>query len=119
MTGFGREIKDYEDPRKQYKPNIKPNIKPWEIGSAGFNKYGDFLGFGKQAEEEHPLAGYKSPFTTLKKEGWNYNNGGLSKPYKMPESNDPLGKLPDFTKQQKPASPFTSIVEQYNSRKYR
>jgi hypothetical protein len=75
ISGFGKEMDENEDPR--YKSTFAK--KPWESGKAGFSKYGDFLGFGKSAEEEQDIAiGYKSPFTTLKKEGWQYEGNKLT-----------------------------------------
>lgn len=75
FTGFGREMDENEDPR--YKSTFAK--KPWESGKAGFNKYGDFLGFGKSAEEKPDnLVGYQSPFTTLSSEGWEYNGNQLT-----------------------------------------
>ena len=75
-TGFGREIKDREDIRKD--PRFSFFKKPEEEGKMGLNKYGDFLGFGKQAEEEPYLGGYQSPFTTLTKQGWQYDGNQLT-----------------------------------------
>lgn len=75
-TGFGREIKDREDIRKD--PRFSFRRKPEDEGEMGLNKYGDFLGFGKQAEEKPYLGGYQSPFTTLKSEGWKYDGNKLT-----------------------------------------
>ncbi len=123
FTGFGREIDEKEDPR--YKSTFAK--KPSEFGKAGFNKYGDFLGFGKQAEDKPNFGGYQSPFTTLKKEGFSYNGNQLTSQEqrdrmagKFDQFNDmPQTSIPKIGQQNQPKpgqprpTPYPSIINSY------
>lgn len=121
FTGFGRDIDENEDPR--YKSTFAK--KPWESGKAGFSSYGDFLGFGKSAEEKPNVGGYQSPFTTLKKEGWKYDGGYLTNQAerdKMAGKFGPENLMSMKPKQAQPTqpkfgqpkiSPYTSMMDSY------
>ena len=120
FTGFGREVDEKEDPR--YKSTFAK--KPWESGRAGFSKYGDFLGFGNQAEEKPNLGGYQSPFTTLQKQGWQYEGNKLTSQSERDMRAGKFGPLNDIPKiggkitqpnkssQHKP-TPYSSIIDMY------